>query len=121
MSTVETLNSEPELLNNPDKKDNCTCSCHKEPEVSQVENSTIFIVSIDDKPTFYCQTLDEARKQALDYLGIFSRSSEREYYIEDEGKTITLSSSYKFFLVKYDAVETVAKISELSRIQFDKN
>jgi hypothetical protein len=143
MSTVEPLNSEPEVIsgveeniesdqeNNVDEN-TCTCHCHEkttvdevsdsddEDSVQEIENSAIFLVSIDSVPHFYCQTYEEAVDQATDFLRnmLPKDFSTCKYNIEQEGNEITLSSIYKFLIVQYETVEAVANIRKISRIQF---
>jgi len=157
MSTVEPLNSEPELLTKPQHTDKviCTCQCHvcnlpilspsleeKEkneenndteeddenndteeeephPLYTRIENSGIFLVSVNHRPLFYCQTRQEAVDQATDFLRNLPQDlGSYTYCIDQEDDEIVLTSRYKWFVIQYDTVESTATIKEISRVQF---
>ena len=133
MSTVEPLNSEPEVISGVEEntENTCNCHCHEKatereedetaPLLQEVENSAIFLVSIDSRPQFYCQSYEEAVDQANDFLRSLATDLPNcAYNIEQEedSDTIVLTSTYRWFVIQYDTVEAVASIRKIPRIQF---
>jgi hypothetical protein len=91
---------------------------------TEIDETDVYIVSIDDKPIFWTSKLSEATDQATDFLrNLPQDQSQNTYYIDEYPNLnqIRLVSVPRFGILKYERVENVANIYCIPKIQFVKN
>jgi hypothetical protein len=87
--------------------------------VTEVLNTSIFVVLIDSIPKFYCQSLNDAIRKARNFLQISRKHLDRKYFIDNlPNGEIHLTSVNKFLLFQNETLEHVAKICQIPQVKF---
>jgi hypothetical protein len=87
--------------------------------ITEVSNTSIFVVLIDSIPKFYCQSLNDAIRKARNFLQINRKHLDRKYFIDNlPNGEIHLTSVNKFLLFQNESLEHVAKICEIPQVKF---
>jgi hypothetical protein len=75
---------------------------------------SLFVVSIDNKPSFYCNTLTDAQDQTIEYLRNFPKTQGYKYQIEKYNDyKFVLTSQYLFYVISYETTECNVEINEI--------
>lgn len=87
--------------------------------ITEVANTSIFVVLIDNIPKFYCSSLNDAIRKARNFLQINRKHLDRKYFIDNlPNGEIHLTSVNKFLLFQNETLEHVAKICEIPQVKF---
>ena len=84
-----------------------------------IPNTSIFLVSVNDIPRFYCRTRKEAVNKGTALLDIKASNMNCKYYIENiDDFELYLTSIDNNSIVKTETVEHVVKITEIKEVGF---
>lgn len=75
----------------------------------------IYLVTENDKPVFWCSSIERARKKILHKLKTYMNSTDKKYYIEETETEYTLVSTNNLYIIQYDEVETVFEVHTVWR------
>jgi cobalamin biosynthesis protein CobT len=84
---------------------------------SPIPDSQIYVVCINNVPSFYAKTLTDAQEKARNTLLNMYNDRDRTYHIEEEDSyTMNLTSTYRWFVVSYDTLEATCRIHYVTQI-----
>jgi hypothetical protein len=84
-----------------------------------IPNTSVFLVSVNDIPLFYCRSRKEAVNKSTAFLDIKASNMNCKYYIENiDDFELYLTSIDNNSIIKTETVEHVVKITEIKEVGF---